>query len=296
MHPFLVSFTVGKESEGTLLRDFLLLEKHVSRSLLTDIKFNGGKLLVNGRAVTVRAVLKHGDVVTVVFPEERGSASMKPYPFPLSICYEDEHVLVVNKPPRLATIPSRREPDASLAQAVLHHYEAINLPSVVHIVTRLDRDTSGLVLIAKHRFCHSLMAKQQQKNMVNRTYMAVVHGKIEEDAGTIDKPIARKKGSIIEREVNPDGQHAVTHFQVIRRFSDKTLVSVRLETGRTHQIRVHFSALGFPLVGDDLYGGKTDQIDRQALHSAQLSFFHPFLQKRLTFQEPLPDDMRSILK
>lgn len=295
MKPLSFTWTVEERADGKLLREFLLEDQSISRRFLTDIKFKGGKLLLNNEAVTVRKQVEVGDEVTVIFPEETRSERMKPIPLPLHISYEDDHFLVIDKPPYLATIPSRNEPDRSLAQAVLYHYERNGIRSAIHTVTRLDRNTSGLVLIAKHRYAHSLLSKQQIDYEVKRIYTAVVHGKIEIDRGTICKPIARKSDSIIERTVSRDGQRAITHFQVLHRCCDKTVVNVSLETGRTHQIRVHFASLGFPIVGDELYGGKQMEIERQALHSTELAFYHPFLKKEVTFHAPLPKDLLQLI-
>ncbi len=293
-----LSFTwlVKKENDGLILRDYLSEKKRVSRRLLTDLKFHGGQLLVNEEPVTVRATLQTGDKVTVVFPKEIKSDTMKAVPLPLSICYEDEHILVVHKRAGLATIPSRREPNYSLAQGILHYYELNKIASTIHIVTRLDRDTSGLVLVAKHRYAHSLLSQQQINKEIEREYVAVVEGLIKVPRGTISLPIARKSESIIERTVDYKGKEAITHYEVLDRVNNNTIVKVRLETGRTHQIRVHFSAIGFPLVGDELYGGKTELMNRQALHCYTLCFIHPFTQERLFLEADLSSDIHSLIK
>ncbi len=201
------------------------------------------------------------------------SADMAAEPIPLSIVYEDDYVIVLDKPPHMSTIPSREHPNGTIANALLFHYEKQQLQTTVHIVTRLDRDTSGLVLVAKHRHVHHLLSEQQKQGKVKRRYEAVCHGYVTPLVRTIDAPIGRKGDSIIERQVRPDGQRAVTHYEVLQQKNEMTHVSIRLETGRTHQIRVHFSHIGHPLVGDDLYGGSRARIDRQALHSCELTFF-----------------------
>lgn len=290
------TWTVTDHFDGWLLREYLTVEKQISRQLLTDIKFRGGKIQVNGKDATVRHRLIAGDKVTVFFPEESVSESMKPCDIPLDIVFEDEHVIAVNKPANLPTIPSRTHPDVSLAQAVLAYYEKNNISSTIHIVTRLDRDTSGLVLVAKHRYAHSLLARQQAQKNLDRCYIAIVEGKIKDEKGTIALPIARKSTSIIERTVAQDGQEAITHFETIGQSETHTLVKIRLETGRTHQIRVHFSAIGHPLAGDTLYGGHTNIISRQALHCLSITFSHPFSHERITLQSPLPEDMLAIIQ
>lgn len=295
MSVFKLHWQITAEDNGKLVKDFLK-EREISKTALTDIKFHGGSLLLNGEHVTVRYMLKEGDALTVLFPPELPGENMVREDISLSIVYEDDFLLVINKPAHMSTIPSREHPTGSLANALLFYYEKQQIESTIHIVNRLDRDTSGLLIVAKHRYTHNLFSKQQKLGEIKRTYEAIVHGEIGEAAGTINEPIARKTTSIIEREVSPEGQPAVTHFQVLRRYNQFTHVSVQLETGRTHQIRVHFSHLGHPLLGDDLYGGERVLINRQALHSRQLSFTHPITGEELQFVVDLPGDMIKVLK
>jgi 23S rRNA pseudouridine1911/1915/1917 synthase len=292
---FTLTWMITEKEEEKLVREFLK-EQGISKTALTDIKFHGGAIFVDEQPVTVRHRLRQGETLRVVFPPEFPSEGMTPEAIPLDIIYEDEYVLVVNKPPLMATIPSREHPNGTLANALLYHYKKQQLESTIHVVTRLDRDTSGLVLVAKHRHVHHLLSTLQKQGKVTRCYEAICHGCLVEDEGTIDAPIARKSDSIIEREVRKDGQRAVTHFRVLQRFREYTYVSLRLETGRTHQIRVHLAHIGHPLVGDELYGGSREEISRQALHSKELSFFHPFKQQIYTFSCPLPDDMKQLLE
>lgn len=295
MKPFSIQWTVCDEHNGMMLRDFLRTEKQISKKALAEIKFAGGFLFVNDVEVTVRTVLKAGDIVTVIFPFEQPSATIQKENIPLHIVYEDDHLLVINKEANMATIPSFEHPSHTLANAVLYYYEQKNIQGTFHAVNRLDKDTSGLLIIAKHRYAHDLMTKQQKLGNVKREYVAIVHGVMKEQKGTIKKPIGRKEDSIIERVVRSDGQEAITHFEVVRRYHDRTVVQIELETGRTHQIRVHFSSIGHPLLGDDLYGGKLDQIKRQALHSSRCQFYHPFLEKTFTFTVEVPEDMKKLL-
>jgi 23S rRNA pseudouridine1911/1915/1917 synthase len=292
---FTLLWEIQASDDGKMVRQFLQ-EKNISKTALTDIKFKGGRIMVNGEEVTVRKLLKQGDSLKVEFPEERRSEGMKGEKIPLNILYEDDFVLVVLKPAAMNIIPSREHPTGSLANALAGYYEQTGLESTTHIVTRLDRDTSGIVLVAKHRHIHHLLSQEQRTGEVKRTYEAFVQGCFEEPDGTIDKPIARKKESIIEREVHPEGQRAVTHYHVKKQYSDFAHVELQLETGRTHQIRVHLSSIGHPLLGDDLYGGSLAQIGRQALHCRRIAFYHPFLEKTLIFEAPLPEDMRRLVK
>jgi len=178
----------------------------------------------------------------------------------------------------------------------LGYYESNKIPYTVHVVTRLDRDTSGLLLVAKHRYSHSLLAKAQKLGKIKRTYKAIVEGNLEKVQGTIDLPIGRKQGSIIEREVNESGKRAITKYKTIKKFSSHSFIEVELETGRTHQIRVHFSHIGHPLVGDDLYGGNRMNIDRQALHCYKLRFEHPFTKETIELESKLPADMKNLIE
>lgn len=290
-----IQWKIDEKFEGMLIREFLLKEKGISKRALVDVKFYGGDILLNGSHVTVREILRAGDCLEVIFPPEIRSDGISGENIPLHIVYEDEHILVINKPPYMASIPSREHQSGTLANALIYYYDQIGLSSTIHIVNRLDRDTSGLMIVAKNSFVHSLFALEQKKKSIKREYEAIVHGIVREDVGIINAPIGRKAESIIEREVRNDGQHAVTHYEVKKRFSDQTLVSLKLETGRTHQIRVHMSYMGHPLLGDDLYGGQRDLISRQALHSKSVKFYHPFIKRELAFSVPLPADMGNIV-
>jgi 23S rRNA pseudouridine1911/1915/1917 synthase len=291
---FALTWKINSKDEGILVREFLK-EHDISKTALTDIKYHGGKILVNEKEVTVRYLLVKGDVLTVIFPEEKPSEGVAGEEIPLDILYEDEYLLVVNKPSGMNTIPSREHPSGSLANAIVGYYNKIGLISTSHIVTRIDRDTSGIVLVAKHRHVHHLLSKQQKSGLVKRTYEAFAEGFFLHDSGKIEEPIARKPNSIIEREVNPNGQYACTYYKVMKKYSSFSHVQLQLETGRTHQIRVHLSYLGHPLLGDDLYGGDTSKIKRQALHCSRLVFFHPFRKKEMEFRAELPRDMRKLI-
>jgi len=292
---FQMKWVIGESNAGKLVREFLK-EEEISRTALTDIKFKGGNILVNGEEVNVRYRLAWSDILTVIFPSESPSEGLLGENVPLSILYEDEYLLVVNKPAGMNTIPSREHPAGSLANALIGYYQRCGLQATTHIVTRLDRDTSGIVLIAKHRHVHHLFSMMQQKGQVKRTYEAFAEGEMQQENGTIVAPIGRKDDSIIEREVRKDGQYACTHYQVLARYNGFTHLELVLETGRTHQIRVHMSFLKHPLLGDDLYGGDVSQINRQALHCKKISFIHPFLNDEMIFTAPLPRDMGNLLK
>lgn len=289
-----MKFTISKQQEGMLVREFLL-EKGFSRRIIKAIKFQGGSLLVNGEFCTVRRKLEESDELVVVLPQETRGAYLKPEKLPLTIVYEDEDVLVIDKPPGIATIPSLHHTSGTIANGILGYYEDLRLSYTVHIVTRLDRDTSGLLLVAKHRFSHSILSKDQKQGLVNRSYYAVIEGQLEKKKGTIDAPIARKGDSIMERMVKEGGQRAITHYKVAKETPSYSLIDIKLETGRTHQIRVHFSYLGHPLIGDDMYGGNKEIIARQALHCKSLAFTQPMTKVRIDLQSQLPEDMSRVI-
>ncbi|WP_413063845.1 RluA family pseudouridine synthase [Siminovitchia sp. 179-K 8D1 HS] len=294
MQQYKLRWTVKNGGIRKTIKQFLK-EEQVSRRALTNIKFQGGSIKVNGMERNVRYLLEDGDVLEVEFPEEVRNEQLLGENIPIDIIFEDRDVLVINKPPKMNTIPSREHPGGSLANALAYDYEQKGLSAAIHIVTRLDRNTSGLVLVAKHRHAHHLFGILQQKNEIGRSYEGFASGILSKTSGIIDAPIGRKPSSIIEREVREDGKRAVTKYEVLRQFNAAAHVKMRLETGRTHQIRVHFSHIGHPLLGDELYGGPVNLIKRQALHCRELHFFHPFLKKEMYFQAPLPPDLNDIL-
>ncbi len=294
--PLILRLVVEEQME---LREFLK-RKDISKRALTAVKFNGGRILVNGQEQTVRWLLEPGDDVIIEFPPEEVGSGLAPESGQLFIVSEDDSVLIVEKASGQATIPSRNQPNGTLANYIAGKYAVDCHPATVHVVTRLDTDTSGLVFIAKNRHIHHLMSHQLQQLGMNRRYIAFVSGWIDEDKLIIEQPIGRKDGSIIERIVRNDGQYARTDVKVTaRHIADGipfTAVELQLHTGRTHQIRVHMAYLGHPLIGDDLYGGSRDLLSRQALHCASLSFLHPTTNGKTTVTSPLPVDMTTLLE
>lgn len=291
---FTLNFIV---EEQVLLREFLH-SKGISKRTLTAVKYDGGQLLVNGTEQTVRHIVRAGDTVTVQFPEEQPSDGLTPESGALNILYEDDAILIIDKPAGQGTIPSRDHPAKTIANYIAGKFIEEKVPSTVHIVTRLDTDTSGLLCIAKNRHIHHLLSEQIQKTGFYRNYIAFAEGHIAEDEFIIEQPIGRKDGSIIERIVRLDGQYARTDGKTIGRFeqhgSKYTSVSLELHTGRTHQIRVHMQWLGHPLVGDDLYGGSRNLVNRQALHCATIGFKHPLTGAKLMFKSELPADLEKL--
>lgn len=280
------------------LRTFLR-QQGVSRRLLAHVRNAGGALLVNGDNGRMIDRVMPGDQVTLVLPpEENRKTPVIPSYVPVDVLYEDDDFLVVNKPPFVAAIPSPLHRDDSLVSRVTGYYRIRHYDDIIpHLVTRLDRDTSGAVLFAKHRYAHALIDQELQAGRIHKEYCAGVEGSIWWHHRMITAPIGRQPGSTMKRMVRSDGKRAVTEAWVEHRLAGVTQLRVRLWTGRTHQIRVHCAALGHPLIGDDMYGGKMlNGMERQALHCRQLRFWQVRTQRWVTVTAPLPEDMRQLLK
>lgn len=291
----MLTFEINEEDEGQLLRHYLRETVQLSARFIKKLTSKPGYLLINDKHVTVRYIVQTGDVLHINIPDETRSEAVQPEDIPLQIVYEDDWLLVLQKEAGMPSIPSQIHPSGTVANGLLAYYDQYNLPYTIHIVTRLDKDTSGLMLVAKHQYSHSLLSQMQKEKQIYRYYEAIVEGIVQKDTHTIQKRIRRKPTSIIEREVHESGQEAITHFRVLKRYTEYTYISVRLETGRTHQIRVHFSHEGHPLVGDELYGGSTERLDRQALHCAKLQLKHPLTNELLTFQASVPNEWHTLL-
>jgi 23S rRNA pseudouridine1911/1915/1917 synthase len=293
--PYKLEWNVADTEASISLKEYLA-SKYLSKRALTDIKFRGGKIEVNDQQENVRYRVRSNDRVRITFPTERPSEGLIAENIPLEIVYEDQDVLVVNKPAFMYTIPSKENPTGSLANAIIGYYLREGMEATVHIVTRLDQNTSGLVLLAKNRHVHHLFSLQQKKREISRSYEAFVEGEMAQESGTIEQPIGRKENSIIERQVNLNGKYACTHYEVYKQYNGYAHLFLKLMTGRTHQIRVHLSYIGHPLVGDDLYGGKLTLLNRQALHCRTLSFLHPILGETITLHSKTPQDLTSLIK
>lgn len=286
-----------QEQESLLVRTFLK-RQGISKKLLAKIKFKGGKILVNETEQNVLFSLKPHDMVTVVIPDEEPHETLLADDVPIEVVFEDAHVLVINKPAGIASIPAQYHPRGTMANRVKAYYVAKNYTNqVVHVVTRLDRDTSGLMLFAKHGFAHAKLDQSLQKKQFIKKYQALVSGEVAalKKHGDISLPIGRDLSSLLKRQVIETGQEAETEYWLKKRNQSCALVDVQLHTGRTHQIRVHLSAIGCPLLGDDLYAGAMNLgIERQALHCYSLTFPHPFTGEDLSFELPLAADMKKI--
>ncbi|MCL0312429.1 RluA family pseudouridine synthase [Apilactobacillus sp. TMW 2.2459] len=274
----------------------LLMQHGVTRTLLKAIKFHGGKIIVNNKARYANFILKKDDKVKLVLPPEPSNDYVRASYNKIEIVYEDEHFLVINKPAGLASVPSRIYSEDSLVNRVKGYYLQQNYSNQkVHIVTRLDKDTSGLVLFAKHHLAHSVLDKQLKDHRLSKMYMALASGRIGYNHCQINLPIGRLKDSFVKRTVRDDGKMSKTEFWTIKRHKDVTLVRVKLLTGRTHQIRVHFDYIGHPLLGDWLYNPKDKRLNRQALHCYELRFHNPFDNKIVVCHADLPSDISNLI-
>lgn len=274
--------------DGWLVRDYLRQEMGCSGTLMKALKRQERGILFNGVPVRTVDRLHAGGLLTLQFPPETGYCHA-PVQMPLTICYADEDLLVVDKPPFLAVHHSAGHADDTLANGVAWLLAQKGTIVPFHPLNRLDRDTSGLVLVGLNPFVTARLART-----VEKTYFAVVDG-IYRDSGTIDLPIRRKEGSVILREVGAGGQHAVTHWKSLKTDTHLSLLKIKLETGRTHQIRVHFSHFGTPVLGDTLYSGGDSRIARQALHCGELCFVHPVTGQQHCIRAALPADMACLL-
>ena len=253
-------------------------------------------IFIGDTSVFSNRILEDGDVLTVHLIEKKGSESIVPVPMDLNIIYEDDHLMIINKPAGMPVHPSQGNYGNTLANGVAAYMESQGIDFVFRAVNRLDRDTSGLLLIAKHMLSSCILSDQVKEHMIHREYEAIVCGKTDSE-GTINIPIARKDGSTIERVPDEErGESAVTHYRTIAYNKDTDLSYIRLllETGRTHQIRVHMKYIGHPLPGDFLYNPDYRHISRQALHSAYLRFSHPITGEIMEFHAPLPEDMNRL--
>ena len=290
-----ISYDIDSHSEGLRIEQFLRRKGYSAQNLST-IKRMPESILVNGVHYYMKQTLKAGDRLLVRIQETESSRNIPPVCAPLSIVYEDEDLIVVNKPAGMPIHPSLNNYTNSLANALAWYYQQQGKPFIFRCCNRLDRDTSGLTVVAKHLVSGNILSTMTKKKEVRREYLAVVRGHIVPESGTISAPLARKGGTIIERVVDFDrGEPAVTHYHLIQEANGHSLVALQLETGRTHQIRIHLKHLGFPLVGDYLYNPDMEYISRQALHSFRLSFPHPITGEAMDFTAPLPEDMRNIL-
>ena len=290
-----IDYIIDEAGDGLRIEPYLR-RKGYSGQNLAEIKRMPQSVLVNGEHYYMKQELNTGDHLSIHICETKCSEKIPPVQIPLDIVYEDEDIIVINKPAGMPIHPSLNNYTNSMANALAWYYQEQGKPFIFRCCNRLDRDTSGLTVVAKHLVSGNILSDMVRRRDIHREYLAIVRGHVSPEAGTINAPLARKPGTIIERTVDwEQGEAAITHYRLIEERNGHSLVSLRLETGRTHQIRIHMKYLGYPLIGDYLYNPDMEYIGRQALHSHRLSFTHPITGKPMEFTAPLPKDMEKVL-
>ena len=290
-----INYQIDKTAAGLRVEQFLKRKGYSSQNI-SSIKHMPESILVNGVHYYMRQELAEGDSLSVRISETKCSDKIPPVELPLDIVYEDEDIIVLNKPAGMPIHPSLNNYYNTMANALAWYYQEQDKPFIFRCCNRLDRDTSGLTVVAKHLVSAGILSSMTGRREVHREYPAIASGHVTPEAGTISAPLGRKPGTIIERMVDWDnGETAITHYHVVKTTRHYSLVALKLETGRTHQIRIHMKHLGYPLIGDYLYNPDIRHISRQALHSHKLSFCHPITGEMMSFTAPLPDDMQAAL-
>lgn len=290
-----IIYEITENDSGLRIEQFLRRRGYSAQNL-SEIKRMPLSVIVNGSHYYMRDTLTAGDQLTIHIHETACSKKIPPSELPLDIIYEDEDIIVINKPAGMPIHPSMNNYTNSLANGLAWYYESQKKPFIFRCCNRLDRDTSGLTVVAKHLVSGSILSTMTKHRKLHREYLAISRGEVTPSSGTIDAPLSRKPGTIIERCVDFEhGENAVTHYHVTDIKNGHSLISLCLETGRTHQIRIHMKYLGFPLIGDYLYNPDMEYISRQALHSHRLSFSHPITGRPMMFTAPLPEDMAAVL-
>lgn len=276
------------------IKDVLKNHFYMSDRLISKLK-RENKIYLNNQNVYVTNRVSIGDKVKIDLNFEEESDNIVPTKMELEILYEDDWILIVNKPPFLPVHPSCNHYHDSLANGIKYYYISKKLNIKIRPVNRLDKDTSGIVIFAKHQYIQEALIKQMKTNDFIKEYISILNGNINKTEFTVNAPISRKENSIIEREINNNGDNAITHFKVIKKLENYTVVKCILETGRTHQIRVHCKYIGAPILGDSLYGETSTLISRQALHSNKIEFIHPITKNKMLIETSIPIDMKHII-
>ena len=292
-----MEYKIGAELDGKTVKYCLFSHLGLSRAQVTALKKKENGILVNGERRFVTALLREGDRLCLALEDEEPQEALVPWDFPIEILFEDDAILCVSKPAHMPTHPSLNHYDDTLANAVAGYYQKKGRPFVFRAANRLDRDTTGVVLAAKNKSVSYMLASQIAGRSVEKRYIALLSGELENNEGTIDRNILRAQDSLMLRRTDDLlGDPARTSYRVLERKNGATLVEALPLTGRTHQLRVHFAYIGHPIIGDTMYGQASPYIDRQALHAFSLTFTHPTNGERMTVTAPLPADMQKVLK
>lgn len=291
----ILKYRITKNDEGKKIKDFLA-DRGYSSEVIKKLKKMEESVILNGRWEYMNRELASGDDLIIHIKEDASSEKILPVQQSFEIIYEDEDIMVINKPADMPIHPSLNNYENSLANGLAYYFAQKNIPFTFRCVNRLDRDTTGLTIVAKHMLSAGILSQQVVNREIHREYRAIVRGNLPQKEGVIDAPIGRKEASIIERVVDFEkGERAVTHYRVVEEKNGHSLISLWLETGRTHQIRVHMKHLGFPLIGDYIYNQDFEYMSRQALHSYKLVFTHPITLEKMEFVSELPQDFRDVL-
>ena len=295
-----ITYTI--EENNKTIKQILKERLFISDRLLTFLKKNSLILYNNDKITNLNILARLNSTVTVDLNFEEDNNNIVPIKMDLKIIYEDEALLIIDKPAGIPVHPSIIHFEDSLSNGVKYYFDTINLHKKIRPVNRLDRNTSGIVIFAKNEYIHDMLSKQMQNKQFKKEYIAICEGIFDKKQDTINAPIARKIDSIIERCVSPNGDVAITHYSVLKEFCKNneafSEVLVNLETGRTHQIRVHLSHIGYPIIGDEVYSnGKNEwNVSGQCLHAWKLEFIHPITGKKISLEAEIPEYLKNIIK
>lgn len=298
-----LTYVINKNDNYKTVKDVIINHFKISHRLIIKLK-NNNCIYINNSPCKINDIVKPSDSILIFLNYNEDNSNITPIKMNLNIIYEDDNFIIINKPAGIPVHPSALHHFDSLSNGVKYYFDTINLNKKIRPVNRIDKDTSGLVIFSKNEYIQESLIKQMKSKEFIKEYIAIVEGIFEKDktTGTINLPIARKENSIIERCINENGDPSITHYEVLKQLNkelinnnkDISIVKCKLETGRTHQIRVHMSYINHPLLGDTLYGNKSTIINRQALHSYKISFIHPISNKRCEFTAELPEDFKII--
>lgn len=291
-----LSFIVDEETKDMQIKEYLKFNKKLSGRMIR-LAAREGRISVNNKKVNLRYVLNSGDSIEILISRDE-SQNIEPEDINLDVVYEDEDIIVLNKQPGIVVHPTKSHPTGTIANGLANYYKEKGENCIVRLVSRLDMDTSGLLLLAKNQFAHMSLARDMNLDSFQKEYTAVIHGNLTQKVGTVNEPIYRPLHDSIKRIVDERGQESITHYEVLNSYKNGDVVKLKLETGRTHQIRVHLTYLGHPIFGDSLYCNYNDDnyILRQALHASKLTFPHPRTRKLMKIEIDLPQDMKNLIE
>lgn len=289
-----LEYIVKKDDNYININQILKNEFNISSRLFSKL-VNLKKISINGVITDTRNSIKPKDKITISFDYEEDNENIVPKEMNLDILYEDDWLLIINKPANIVVHPSMLHYDNSLSNGIKFYFDKIGLKKKIRPVNRLDRNTSGIVIFAKNEYVQECLINQMKNNNFKKEYLAIVEGHFYEKSGTINKPIARKENSIIERCVSLNGKESITKYEVLKEFNNYSFIKCILLTGRTHQIRVHLASINHSILGDSLYGKESKLINRQALHCYNINFIHPIYKNNIKIIDKLPNDMSNLV-